>query len=283
MKREDNLKRKSAMPEDMLEQRLTDVLHGRKQNVDMYQLGLKETLALAKMESGKIRSKERLSFRQFLLIQGRYIGYKIWAAQALCLFILILIPLSTAGIEFFLFPRYTVYFLCAVSCCSMLCVIPFLGRSSRYKMHELEAVSYMSARRLLLVRLIWIGIGNVVLLAGLFQFMVRYSTLEKGFLLFYLLLLFLFAAAGCLFFLAHVKARYVQVSCTAFVAVLFLSVVWWNRQQADGFFQSGTVAGGSDVTVWVIRCLLLTTLALFCAAQLWYLWQQAAYEEMQIT
>ena len=271
------------MPEDMLEERLTDVLHGRKQSVDMYQLGLKETLALAKMESGKIRSKERLSFRQFLLIQGRYIGYKIWAAQALCLFILILIPLSTAGIEFFLFPRYTVYFLCAVSCCSMLCVIPFLGRSSRYKMHELEAVSYMSARRLLLVRLIWIGIGNVVLLAGLFQFMVRYSTLEKRFLLFYLLLLFLFAAAGCLFFLAHVKARYVQVSCTAFVAVLFLSVVWWNRQQADGFFQSGTVAGESDVTVWVIRCLLLTTLALFCTAQLWHLWQQAAYEEMQIT
>ena len=82
------------MPEDMLEERLTDVLHGRKQSVDMYQLGLKETLALAKMESGKIRSKERLSFRQFLLIQGRYIGYKIWAAQALCLFILILIPLS---------------------------------------------------------------------------------------------------------------------------------------------------------------------------------------------
>ena len=59
MKREDNLKRKSAMPEDMLEERLTVVLHGRKQSVDMYQLGLKETLALAKMESGKIRSKER--------------------------------------------------------------------------------------------------------------------------------------------------------------------------------------------------------------------------------
>ena len=271
------------MPEDMLEERLTDVLHGRKQSVDMYQLGLKETLALAKMESGKIRSKERLSFRQFLLIQGRYIGYKIWAAQALCLFILILIPLSTAGIEFFLFPRYTVYFLCAVSCCSMLCVIPFLGRSNRYKMHELEAVSYMSARRLLLVRLIWIGIGNVVLLAGLFQFMVRYSTLEKGFLLFYLLLLFLFAAAGCLFFLAHVKARYVQVSCTAFVAVLFLSVVWWNRQQADVFFQSGTVAGGSAAAVWAVRCLLLTALVLFCAGQLRHLWQQAAYEEMQIT
>ena len=44
--------------------------------------GLSRTIALAREEERRQRRRERISFARFIWMQGKYVGWKIWAAQA---------------------------------------------------------------------------------------------------------------------------------------------------------------------------------------------------------
>lgn len=236
--------------------------------------GLSRTIALAREEERRQRRRERISFARFIWMQGKYVGWKIWAAQAGCLLIVTALLLSMFGTQFFRIPVYAVRYACTVSGSVFLCSVPFLSRSVRYNMHELETASYMSARRLLAAKLLWIGTGDAVVLTGLLLFMTMYAPLGNMFLLLCLLLPFLLTAAAGLFFLQLLGLRYVPAACAGVSFIIVLAAILGSRKLLI-LWEGEHFAGGAF--------LLLAVLCLLCAYEIRALFRRGNYEELQLS
>ena len=62
-----------------MEEKLREMMH--QMPVPDAESGLSRTIALAKIEAGRQKRSERISFARFFWLQGKYVGWKIWAAQ----------------------------------------------------------------------------------------------------------------------------------------------------------------------------------------------------------
>ena len=222
--------------------------------------GLSRLLRMAREETAGSQRRERLSFWRFFIIQGKYLGWKIWATQFCCLFFITALVPRILGTNFLSIPAYTVKYLCAFSCFIFLSGVPFLGRAGRYKMYELESAAYFSPKRLLAVKLLWMGAGNVCMLAGLFIFMTRFASLESVRTAVCLVLPFLLTAAVCLYFLSHMSADRFPAACALFCGTVLYP---------EHVFPVGLLA-------------LAAGLALLCIYQLWFLLNRSDYEELQL-
>ncbi len=235
--------------------------------------GLSRLLRMAREETAGSQRRERLSFWRFFIIQGKYLGWKIWATQFCCLFFITALVPHILGTNFLSIPTYTVKYLCAFSCFIFLSGVPFLGRAGRYKMYELESAAYFSPKRLLAVKLLWMGAGNVCMLAGLFIFMTRFASLESVRTAVCLVLPFLLTAAVCLYFLSHMSADRFPAACALFCGAVFLCIMVWSERQPylypEHVFPVGLLA-------------LAAGLALLCIYQLWFLLNRSDYEELQL-
>lgn len=161
-----------------------------------------ETLSLVSDELRKHPARKRLSYWEFLGTQVRFIGWKIWLFQALTLLLLGCLSYSLRQ-SFLDSPRSAGLLL---SCCSLLIsmtALPFLHRSRRYRMCEVEMAARFSIIKQLGARLLILSIGDFAMLCSLFCFTLAKTALPRSSVFLYLLLPYLTATSGMLYLIRH--------------------------------------------------------------------------------
>lgn len=231
---------------------------------------MKETIFLARKEIAKKAQRERISFWQFLKIQIRFIGWKIWLMQGIVLGGIY--ACMTGFFEKYYvdhtedLPKLLMVFATVV----LMTAIPFLYRSIRYGMQEIESVTYVSSLRLMMARLLIIAIGDSMMLASIYVMAISNSILSKMVLFLCLGIPFFVACNGCLFMIGHLKPEYfLQGSiglCAAMIGLFLYKGVW-----LEVLFQNGIYG--------IIICGLLMIL---CIYQIWDM-QNSSYVELQIS
>lgn len=150
------------------------------------------------LDTAAAKSRSSLSFGSLILKQLKFSAWKIWLLQGM-----VLAALCAA---FFSLYKETVLnwfyttlseFLCLCGGMIVLSAVPLLQRSFRYRMMELEQSTRFSIAGSLAAQLIFIGIGDLAMLAAL-ALIVWQHGLTGSVIFLSLVIPFLTAAATCL-------------------------------------------------------------------------------------
>lgn len=231
---------------------------------------MNETICLVRKEIAKKAERKRLSFWQFLKTQIRFIGWKIWLLQ------LGVLGVVCACMTGFFEKYYTEHpedlprLLMVLAVIVLMTAIPFLYRSIRYRMQEIESVTYVSSVRLMTARLFIIAAGDSVILASMYVMAISNSIIPKMLLFLCLSIPFFASCNGCIFMVGHLKPEYfLQGSiglCMAMIGLLLYKGVWLEL-----LFQNGIYG--------LLICVLLLIL---CIYQIWTM-HESSYIELQIS
>lgn len=236
--------------------------------VEVRSSSLSAAVLLARKEVSSRR--QRLSFPQFLSMQIRFIGWKVWAAQGASLLAVCGLLSRLFGQGYWKDPQSVAGLLVCLSLLTIMTAPPFLYRSIRYRMQEVEAAARFSSVRLLMARLIIIGIGDAALLSGILLTAAVKSTLQAGSAVVSILFPFLLASSGCLYLLGHVRPRRFLAGSMGLCGFLLVGLSLAHRH-SHLFFR---LSPG-----WIGVCALLIA---FCCHQFHHLRCRCAYAEMQV-
>ncbi len=243
------------------------------QDIPNAENGLEKTVLLAREQVSRKRKRGRIPFRQFLLKQVRYVGWQLWTAQALMLLLFDRTLVRLYSERFWDSPSSVARLLLCVSTMVAMMALPLLYRSRKYRMQEIESASYFSSAKLLMAKLAAIGIGDILLLAGMCLMAILRTSMQIGNLTFYLLLPFLVMSAAYLYMMGHCSGNGFFVgSISLGAAMLVLAVVLPGRWLP--LFQQSIPWG------WGIFCVGLLA---FSAEQLRYLLHCSPYAELQVS
>ncbi|MDE6603239.1 MAG: hypothetical protein K2K90_14020 [Lachnospiraceae bacterium] len=232
---------------------------------------LQATILLARREACRKQNRKRISFTCFLRKQLPWIGWKLWSMQGI--FLLSAYGLLASSSDYLRSPLRLAKLLFCLSVAVFMTALPLLYRPVRYQMHEIEATARFSSVKLLLAKLIAIGIGDVSLLTGIFFTALAKTSLSADGAVIYLSVPFLLTCSGCLFMLGHFPPRRFLVGSTLFCSVLILAASFLPGQYTLLFHPSFSA-------VQIPLCALLSA---FCAYQLRYIIKTSSYEELQLT
>ncbi len=203
----------------------------------------------------------RTSFREFVLVQIRFIGLRMWAAQAALFAALGSVLWTFMGRDFWQEDQYAVRFLCGVSLAAAVSALPFIYRAFRYRMHEIEASSRYSFAGVLLAKMLMTAIGDAALLGAVFLGALMRTELPAGSILLYVLLPFLLASWLSLNLMERVSAAALPAACMAMGALLFAALGTAGRLW-EGFYVQELTPG------WLAVCAVLTMLCIRQAKRL---------------
>lgn len=231
---------------------------------------MNETICLVRKEIAKKAERKRLSFWQFLRTQVRFIGWKIWMLQ------LVVLGVVYACMTGFFEKYYTEHpedlprLLMVLAIIVLMTAIPFLYRSIRYRMQEIESVTYVSSVRLMVARLFIIAVGDSVILASMYVMAISNSIIPKMLLFLCLSIPFFAACNGCLYMVGHLKPQHFLYGsiglCMAMIGLFLYKGTWLEL-----LFQNG-----------IYGLLLCVLLMILCIYQIWNM-QESSYTELQIS
>lgn len=231
---------------------------------------IKETIYIVKKEIEKKAQHNRLSFWQFLKTQIRFIGWKIWIMQMILQWIIYVCMKKFFSKYYVEHPEDLPKIVMVWAIVVLMTAIPFLYKSFRHRMQEIEAVTYISSVRLMIARLLIVGIGDIILLGSIYAIVVANVVIPKIMLFLCLSVPFLVACNGCLFMVRYLKPKvFLQSSiglCVLMIGVLIYKGEWW-----ENLFQSG-----------IQGLLLAGLLVVLCFIQIWNM-QDSDYIELQIS
>ena len=256
------------MTNNDLETRLHQAYQGA--DVEVRSSSMSEAILLARKEAYSRR--QRLSFPQFLSMQIRFIGWKVWAVQATCLLAVCGLFSHLFGQGYWKDPQSVAGLLVCLSLFIFMTAPPFLYRSVRYRMQEVEAAARFSSVRLLMARLIIIGIGDGALLGGILLTAAVKTALQPSSAVVSIIFPFLLASSGCLYLLGHVCPRQFLAGSMGLCGFLLVGLSLAHRH--FHFFTVPSLSPG-----WVGLCALLIA---FCCHQFHHLLYHCAYAEMQV-
>lgn len=262
------LKNNPFQKEQKLEEELRKALHqipSETNDVHLY-----ATILLARKEACRKQNRSRVSFTRFLCRQIPLIGWKLWSVQAV--FLLLACGILSDSSEYLKSPLRLAKLLFCLSITVFMTALPFLYRSVRYRMQEIEAATHFSSVRLLLAKLIVIGIGDISLLVSIFLATLVKMSLSPDITVIYLCFPFLLSGSGCLFMLGHFPPNRFFAGSFLFCFGLILVFAVLPGQYALLFYPSFSM----------IRTVLCVLLFAFCAYQLHYIVNISSYEAMQI-
>lgn len=208
---------------------------------------LQKTCKVAKQEWIK-KHKNRIRFGGFLKLQIRFLGWRVWLIQNL--FLMTIYTLFESMSKHFLVQnnRYAAFFLSCISVLLLLTAIPFIYRSTKYKLQEIEMASFFSRTKLILANLLIIVIGNLFVLGIVFWLAIEKTSLEAGSILLYVGMPYLTASCGFIYLLGHTSSECFPRKTARFVAILGLAFIIMNRFY-DNLFQQ------SLSSRWLIVCI----------------------------
>lgn len=251
-----------------IDSRLKEMLHLQTESINRERV--KQLCRRAEPLLEEKQKRRRINYLEFIKRQLRFIGWQVWLAQGTTL-ILLCIVFKRLLKDFFEGSVLGIAFLlCCLSVLVLLSSVPMIHRSIRYKMREIELATRFSAVRLLLARLLLIGIGNLVLLSVILLLTVANTSLRAESVLLYLLLPYLAAGGGFLYLLGHIPADKFEVCSIVLCCLMFSGFVLLRRFYSD-FFRQTFSAG------WMLVCFLLL---LFSIWQLRYIMYRSAYAEI---
>ena len=216
---------------------------------------MKQMLFLAKMQFRKNSKKKRIGFGELLLHQIRFIGIRIWVIEVITVFFLVLI-LRTLFMDLYFFtPRKIAFALsCGVVTASML-LLPFLYRSARFQMMEIESAAYFSIKRILITRFFLFFGGEIVIAAAVCTIAYVRQFTDKGMLV-YVLLPLLLTGDGILFFLRNASPEKLcrNYFCYAGVVLTLLFVGYYAVPWIfDGKLWSMWIGSGAILLGYFVR------------------------------
>ena len=231
---------------------------------------MNETIYLVRNEIAKKAERKRMSFWQFLITQVRFIGWKIWMMQLMVLGIVYACMTGFFKKYYTEHPEDLPRLLMVLAIIVLMTAIPFLYRSIRYRMQEIESVTYVSSVRLMMSRLFIIAVGDSVILASMYVMAISNSIIPKMLLFLCLSIPFFAACNGCLYMVGHLKSEYFLHGsiglCLAMIGLFLYKGVWLEL-----LFQNG-----------IYGLLLCVLLILLCIYQIWNM-QESSYTELQIS
>lgn len=232
---------------------------------------LQKTISLAKNEWKKRVVRPRITFSKFLTTQIRFVGWKIWLAQAIVLLCLSYL-LVFFGDYILNNQRNVALLLCCISILVLMSAVPFIQRSIRFKTYEIEAAARFSATKQLLAKLLIIGIGDISMLSSILCVAIINTPLGTKSILLYLLLPFLIASSGLLYLIGHTPIEKISQNSVVICMVLFLAFTILDKTYPIFYQQAFSLK-------WAAICIVLI---LFCIYQIRYILYRSSYEEMQL-
>lgn len=231
---------------------------------------LARTLLLAEREAKQRQNRSHISFARFLQKQIAYIGWKVWGMQGI--FLLLAVGLFSDFSNYLVSPLRLAKLLFCLSVAVLMTALPLLYRCVRCRMQEIEAATRFSSVKLLLAKLIVVGIGDLVLLFGIFLTAAVKTSLPAGSIVFYLVFPFLLSGSGCLFLLRRLSSRAFFTGSLALGAslIVLFSVL---PERCALYLQSVSPA------VWMTVCALLFAC---CAVQIRDVVRTSSYTETQL-
>lgn len=229
-----------------------------------------QTLMLAQKEACQIQKRKRITFSRFLMLQIKHIGWKIWTAQLLFLSAVHILLSNLYREEK---PRHISSLLFCLSVFVLMTALPFIYRSVRYQMQEVESAARFSSIKLLAAKLAMISLGDLLMLGGIFFVTLWETSLPADSIFISLCFPFLLACSGCLFMLGHLNARHFFAGSVGLCSFLILlSVVLFRHDE--------TVLRYASSGRWIMICALLFAI---CIRQCHYIIYCSSYTEMQLT
>ena len=223
---------------------------------------LHNVISLANQELIKKSQKPKLSFWEFLILQIKYMGVHIWIMQGFLLTaVCALLPFLSQQDFMYLSPRRIAILLCCFSTLLAMNAIPFAYRSIHYRMWEVETASHFSVMRLLAVKSLLVGVGDIAVLCAVFAVIRKNALYEGNRTLFYLLIPFLLVRCGSLFLQRHIPLDKLQAQYGWICLGLLTGIFLMSRYAPICFEQSFSVR-------WIGISLALM---FACLYQLWRL------------
>lgn len=194
---------------------------------------MNRVMLLAREEMRKKPARGRMRFTAFWRVFLRFIGWKIWLAQAAYFAVGIMLLLSAAREQWGSSPKHMAMGLCALSVFTWMTAIPFMRRANRNGMREIERACCVEPMRWMRAQVATVGLGDGLLIGGL-GLVVRLRNLQSvAGTCAYLLLPFLLVSCCCLFLMRHVKEEHAAACCTAvclLLAALIVPLGYWSPQ-----------------------------------------------------
>lgn len=240
-------------------------------NITINNNHLQHTLSLLRQEQVSKTHHERIKLNTFLALQIKFIGWKIWLLQGLVLAVLCYFLTVIFGDAFDYNKRFVAVLTCSISIMVLMMAVPFIQRSLRYKMHETEMTSYFSSVKLLMAKLLIIGIGDIFILNGILFLIVFKNYLNMGSALLYIIFPFLLTSWGFMYLLGHIPAHRFSPCCVGLCAILYICIALLNKFVPIVFQQTFSAA-------WAVVCLVLL---LLCLSQFRYIIYCSSYAQIQ--
>lgn len=117
-------------------------------------------------ECSTINSPDRSSILSISFRLIRYTGWKIWLVQGMFLLVMLRLFVGFGGSGLISIPHASIRGLCIVSATIPFITLPFIYRSLKYHMNEIEMSTYHSFGQQLLIRFFIIGIGDLMMLVS---------------------------------------------------------------------------------------------------------------------
>ena len=206
-----------------------------------------------------------------LQLEPDLIGWKIWLLQGLVLAIIFYFLTVIFGEAFEYNKRFVAVLTCSISIMVLMMAIPFIQRSLRYKMHETEMAAYFSSIKLLMAKLLIIGIGDIFILNGMLFLIVFKNYLNVGSALLYIIFPFLLTSWGFMYLLGHIPAHRFSPYCIGLCAIMYTCIALLNKFVPIVFQQTFSAA-------WAAVCLVLL---LLCLSQFRYIVYHSSYAQIQ--
>lgn len=217
-----------------------------------HELLRREALEETRQKCARIQGRKRkpVSWSAFFFSQLRFIGGKIWALEAavlLILFVLLNGILRNPVWE----PDYgeICFLLSATAAVSAMAGIPYLYRSRRYGMDEIECATRVSYSALQALRLLMAVAGNLIMLAVLFAAACVRAMLPAVSAV-YLLLPFFCVWAGSLLILRESGNSRSSLYCMIFGTGLIALLFFLNKTAPRIFEPEAAV-------VWGVLCVIV--------------------------
>ncbi len=232
-----------------------------------------DSLIQSMLEEGSMRKKRNpIGTFKFLKRQVHFIGWKIWICQGILLIGILTMFTGIVNQPMGDVTRIIKHLLFGFSLLISAVIIPTIYRSLRYRMQEVEATTYFSTSRILLSKLIVVGVGDFIMLLGIWLCAFLKTSMRVGSITLYVFLPFLLASCGLFYIMSHCNIRFLLLESAGYYILLCAGYIIKKRFQPVIFEEHFSA-------FWWMVCIFL---AIICLYQIDQMIKKSTFTEKEI-